>query len=98
MFIPAIIYYIIFKYGPMYGVQLAFKDYKFRLGITGSPWIGFQNFTDLLSMYSFKEVFFNTIIISTYKLLFGFPAPIVLALLLNEIRHKYFKKTIQTVS
>jgi len=98
LFIPAIIYYIIFKYGPMYGIQLAFKDYKFRLGITGSEWVGLQNFADLLQMQSFKEVFFNTIIISGYKLVFGFPAPIILALLLNEVRHKYFKKTIQTIS
>lgn len=98
LFIPAIIYYGIFKYGPMYGIQLAFKDYKFRLGITGSEWVGLQNFIELLHMESFSEVFFNTIIISTYKLVFGFPAPIILALLLNEVRHKYFKKTVQTIS
>lgn len=98
LLIPAILYYGIFKYGPMYGILLAFKDYSFRLGITGSKWVGLQNFADLLQMESFSEVFFNTIIISTYKLIFGFPAPIILALLMNEIRNKYFKKTVQTIS
>lgn len=98
LIIPAFIYYIIFKYGPMYGIQIAFKDYKFRLGIAGSEWVGLQNFIDLLHMQSFSEVFFNTIIISVYKLVFGFPAPIILALLLNEVRHKYFKKAVQTIS
>lgn len=98
LFLPAIIYYIIFHYVPIYGVQIAFKSYKFKLGIYGSPWIGFQNFKDLFAVESFWEVFRNTIVISFYKLIFGFPAPIIFALLLNEIRHSKFKKVVQTIS
>lgn len=98
MFIPAIIYYIVFHYIPMYGIQIAFKDYKFSLGIWGSQWIGFQNFKALFNVGSFWEVFRNTIVISFCKLLIGFPAPIIFALLLNEVRHTRFKKVVQTVS
>jgi len=98
LFIPAILYYGLFKYGPMYGIQIAFRDYKFRLGISGSEWVGLAIFKDLLQMPSFGEVFMNTIIISGLKLIFGFPAPIILALLLNEINHQSFKKTVQTIS
>lgn len=98
LMIPGLIYYLVFKYGPLYGIQLAFKKYNFRAGIRGSEWVGLDNFRSLLRMESFAEVFRNTIIISTYKLLFGFPAPIILALLLNEIRNNRFKKTVQTIS
>jgi putative aldouronate transport system permease protein len=82
----------------MYGVQIAFKNFIFRLGIIKSPWIGLTNFKQLFAMGSFREVFRNTIIISTLKLLFGFPAPIIFAILLNEIAGLRFKKIIQTVS
>ncbi|MEG2701546.1 MAG: ABC transporter permease subunit [Clostridia bacterium] len=98
LFIPAIIFYILFKYLPILGVQIAFKKYMFRLGIWGSPWVGFDNFTKLFQMASFWEVLRNTFIISGLKLLIGFPAPIILALLLNEIRGVRFKRTVQTIS
>ncbi|MEF2245674.1 ABC transporter permease [Paenibacillus sp. IITD108] len=98
LFIPAIIYYVIFHYVPMYGLLIAFKNYKFSLGIWGSSWAGLEHFRDLFALGSFWEVFRNTLIISTYKLIFGFPAPIILALLLNEVRKLFFKRVVQTIS
>jgi len=98
LLLPAVVYFLIFCYGPMPGIIMAFKNYSFRLGILKSPWIGFANFKLLFSMKSFGEVFGNTLIISLYKILAGFPAPIIFALLLNEVRQERFKKTIQTIS
>ncbi|MDL2232580.1 ABC transporter permease subunit [Ruminococcaceae bacterium OttesenSCG-928-L11] len=98
LFLPALVYYVIFHYAPLYGVQIAFKDYIFRLGINDSPWIGLENFRMLFAMKSFREVFSNTLIISFYKLLFNFPAPILFAILLSEIRFPRFKKAVQTIS
>jgi len=98
LFLPALVYYVIFCYGPMYGVQIAFKDYNFALGITGSEWIGLTHFRRLFGLNKFWQVFSNTIIISSLKLVFGFPAPIFLALLFNEIRMRRFKKVVQTIS
>lgn len=98
LFIPAVVYYIVFHYVPIYGILIAFKDYKFSQGIWGSKWVGFDHFKDLFELGSFWEVFRNTFIISTYKLIFGFPAPILLALLLNEVRVIVFKRFVQTVS
>jgi len=98
LFIPAVIYYGIFHYGPLYGIQIAFKNFIARDGIWKSPWVGLENFRMLFSMGSFKEVFRNTLIISSYKLVFGFPAPILFAILLNEIRGLRFKKAVQTIS
>lgn len=98
MFIPVIIYYIVFHYVPIYGVLLAFKDYRFKLGIMGSKWVGLEHFKFIFSTASFWEVFKNTLIISLYKLMVSFPAPILFALLLNEIGNKYFKRIIQTIS
>lgn len=82
----------------MYGVIIAFKDYKIRKGFSGSPWVGFENFRVLVNGLSFWQVFRNTLIISLYKLIFGFPAPIFLALLLNEVRRARPKKLVQTIS
>lgn len=98
LFLPAIVYFIIFKYYPMYGTIIAFKDYKFKLGILGSPWIGFANFEEILTGKQFWVVFFNTLRISVLKLAIGFPAPIIFALLLNEINNTRLKKSVQTVS
>jgi putative aldouronate transport system permease protein len=98
LFIPAIVYYIVFHYVPLYGIQIAFKDYIFTKGIWGSKWVGFEYFKELLTLGSFWEVFRNTIIISFYKFVIGFPAPIIFAILLNEIRLIRFKKFVQTVS
>jgi len=98
LFIPAIVYYVVFHYIPIYGILIAFKDYRFKLGIWGSPWVGFEHFRDLFGLPSFWEVFRNTIVISLYKLVFSFPAPIVLALMLNEVMHMFFKRFVQTIS
>lgn len=98
LFLPVALYYIIFHYIPIYGVIIAFKKYNFIDGILGSPWIGVENFTDMFRGASFLKVFRNTIVISSYKLLFGFPAPIMLALLFNEIKNAAFKKVAQTIS
>jgi putative aldouronate transport system permease protein len=98
LFLPGLVYYAVFCYAPMYGVQIAFKNFIFRLGIMKSPWVGLENFRLLFSMGSFREVFRNTLIISSLKLIFGFPAPIIFALLLNEMRALRFKKAVQTIS
>lgn len=96
--LPAVIWFLIFAYYPMYGVILAFKDFKYNLGILGSPWVGFRYFKAFLSDSSFFEVIRNTLSISVLKLVCGFPAPIILALMLNEVIHNKFKRVIQTVS
>ncbi len=98
LFLPGIIYYLVFHYAPMYGVIIAFKDYKFSRGIIGSPWVGWEHFNRMFHAESFLFAFRNTFLISIYKLVFGFPAPIVLALLLNEVVHERYRKTIQTIS
>ena len=98
MMTPLILYFTIFHYGPMWGILLAFKDYYPLKGFHGSAWVGFKHFDQLLSGLYFWPVFFNTLTISTLKLLFGFPAPIILALLLNEVHHEKFKRTIQTIT
>ncbi|PYI55794.1 ABC transporter permease [Paenibacillus flagellatus] len=98
MLLPCLLYFIVFKYLPMYGVIIAFKDYRLLDGIFGSDWNGLQNFRDLFTGRGFTRAFRNTIILSTYKLIFGFPAPIILALLLNELRVLVFKKVVQTLS
>lgn len=98
MFIPAIVYYIVFHYAPMYGVIIAFKDYKILKGIMASQWVGLKYFKMAMSTPDFWAVFKNTLIISGYKLIFGFPAPIILALLFNEVRNLRFKKAIQSIT
>ena len=98
MFIPVILYFVIFCYVPMYGVIISFQDYYPRLGITGSEWVGFKPFEKLFTGRYFFPVLRNTLIISIGKLLFGFPAPIILCLLLNEVRSLKFKKVVQTIS
>lgn len=98
LFMPALIYYVVFHYAPLYGLQLAFKEYNFMGGIWGSKWIGFEIFKELFALNSFWEVFRNTLIISFYKLIFGFPAPVILAILLNEVRLVIFKRFFQTIS
>lgn len=98
MLIPVLIFYIVFHYGPMYGIVIAFKDFYPLRGILESPWVGLKHFREVFGGLFFWDVFRNTVIISTYKLIFGFPAPIILALLINEIRRMGFKKTIQTIT
>lgn len=98
LMLPEILYFFIFKYIPMYGLVIAFKDYNFFDGILKSPWAGFAVFKELFATGSFWEVFRNTIIISGLQFIFGFPAPIIFALLLNEILEIKPKKVFQTVS
>ncbi|MEZ0536444.1 ABC transporter permease [Caldicellulosiruptoraceae bacterium PP1] len=98
MAIPGVIWMIIFCYIPMYGLIIAFKEYDIALGINKSPWIGFMNFTEFFSDERFWLIMKNTIGISFWKLLIGFPLPILFAILLNELRSVGFKKTVQTVS
>lgn len=98
LLLPAILYFAIFAYGPLYGLQIAFKDYVFFDGIWGSKWVGLEHFRYLWQLESFWEVFRNTIIISFYKFIFGFPAPIIFAILLNELKNLIFKRVVQTIS
>ena len=98
MLLPVIIYYLVFHYASMYGAVIAFKDYSFMKGIIGSPWVGLANFRRMFMSDSFFEVFRNTLVISLYKLITGFPAPILFAILLNELNGGRFKKTVQTIS
>jgi len=98
MLFPVVLFYIIYHYFPMYGLLNAFKNYKPMLGIMGSPWVGFTNFMDFFSSFYFWRIIRNTVILSFYNLLFCFPAPIVLALLLNEVRKRSFKRVVQTIS
>ncbi|MBB6635040.1 putative aldouronate transport system permease protein [Cohnella thailandensis] len=92
-----IVYFVLFKYVPMYGTAIAFQDYNLFKGISGSEWVGFENFTQLFAMSQFYQVVRNTLLLNLLDLLFSFPAPILLALLLNELRVVWFKKTAQTL-
>ncbi|MEL6426041.1 MAG: ABC transporter permease subunit, partial [Pseudomonadota bacterium] len=87
----------LFLYKPMYGLQIAFKDYSIFRGIAGSPWIGFEHFETLFNNAQFIRAVKNTVIISFYSLVFGFPVPILLALMFNEVLNKTYKKTSQTI-
>ncbi|MBS6643758.1 MAG: sugar ABC transporter permease [Clostridiaceae bacterium] len=96
--IPVLLFYILFHYKPMYGAIIAFKDYTPALGVEKSPWVGLENFTRFFNSVYFVRLIKNTILLSFYNLLFGFPAPIILALLLNEVRGKRFKSLTQTIT
>lgn len=97
LLLPGLIYLFLFHYLPMAGLVVAFQDYKVFLGISKSPFVGFSNFSYLLSSKQFMSAVKNTFIISGYKILFGFPAPIIIALLINEIRVRFLQRTIQTI-
>jgi putative aldouronate transport system permease protein len=96
MAVPVILYYVIFHYMPMYGAQIAFKEFDISKGIWGSPWVGFKHFIDFVQGMYFWRLMRNTFLISFYQLIFSFPMPIVLALLLNELRNERFKRFVQT--
>ena len=98
MCLPAVIYFLIFAYKPMYGIIIAFKNYGMRKGIMGSPWIGFGNFERLFSSYWFPIILKNTLTLSGLTLILGFPIPILLALILNEVQNSRFRKGFQTIS
>ena len=98
MIFPILVYFFIFSYLPMVGIVISFQDFSPALGILKSPFIGLKNFTDFFSSYYIGRLIRNTILISVMTLIFSFPCPIILALLLNELRGKRFKKTVQTIS
>src|SRR6266700_453497 len=90
MLLPGLLYFAIFRYGPLYEAQIAFKDFQPLLGVEASPWIGFQNFQTFFKSYYFSQLIINTLVISVAKLIFGIPPAIILALALSEVR--YFPK------
>lgn len=98
LILPVILYFIVFKYVPMYGIMIAFKDYIAVDGIFGSPWVGFEHFERFFESFYFERLLLNTLLIGLYELAVGFPVPIILALLINEVRNKYFKSFIQTIT
>ncbi len=98
MTLPAVVYIFLFAYKPMYGVIIAFKDYSLRKGILGSEWVGFDNFERFFNSYWFPIILKNTITISVLSLILSFPIPIILALMVNEIKKERVKRLFQTVS
>jgi len=93
---PAILYYFLFDYLPMYGVQIAFKDFKAVLGVAGSEWVGLKHFKTFFNAYYFKRLLTNTIVLNIYSLLWSFPIPIIIAIMLNYVRKEKLKRFIQT--
>ncbi|MCK9252046.1 MAG: ABC transporter permease subunit [Clostridiales bacterium] len=98
LILPALLFYILFCYKPMAGAVIAFKDYIPAKGIWGSPWAGLKHFEAFFGSYYFQRLLLNTVVISLVSLVIGFPAPIVFALLLNEVRNMKFKRTVQTIT
>lgn len=98
LLVPVVLFFLIFHYFPMYGVQLAFKDFAIRKGISGSSWVGLKHFRVLFRSMIFWQSVRNTLLISLYKLIFGFPASVIFALMINELRTKTFRNTVQTIS
>ena len=98
MMTPVIVYFLVFHYLPLLGAVIAFQDYRPMRGFVHSRWVGLRHFVSLFTSVEFFIVLRNTLIISFLKLAFGFPAPIILALLLNEVRHSLFKRSVQTIS
>jgi putative aldouronate transport system permease protein len=98
MLLPGLLYFILFHYVPIYGVVLAFKNFKIMQGIIASPWVGFEHFQKVFADPNFYRVLNNTLIISLYKIVFAFPIPIIFALLLSEITRERFKRLVQTIS
>lgn len=98
LLVPTLIYFGIFHFYPYLMMVIAFKDYSPVDGVWGSPWVGFQYFEELFSLPDFRRIVVNTILISVYKLIFAFPFPVILALLLNEVRFQLFKRSIQTIT
>ena len=98
MMIPGLVYIIMFRYMPIIGAHIAFKDYKIFKGIWGSPWCGIDNFIRIFQSANFFQIMGNTLIISLYKIIIGFPVPIILAMMLNEVSNIAFKKTVQTIA
>nr|WP_225229425.1 ABC transporter permease subunit [Paenibacillus gallinarum] len=97
MLAPGIAYFIIFKYVPMYGISMSFQDYQPYLGFFDSPWVGFKHFERFFGEPQFWMLFRNTAILALYNLIFFFPLPIMLALMLNEVRSSFYKRFVQTL-
>ncbi|GAA3401707.1 ABC transporter permease [Paenibacillus hodogayensis] len=98
LLLPVVVYFIVFEYTPMYGVLIAFKNFVATKGIWGSSWVGFAHFERFFKGFYFGRLLKNTLGISFYQLVVGFPVPIVLALCINEVRNKYFKSFVQTIT
>lgn len=98
MLLPVLAYFIIFCYMPMYGAQIAFKNFSPMKGIWESTWVGFDHFEKFLNGVYFTRLLRNTFLINVYDVIFGFPAPVILALMINEVRNRFFKSTVQTIS
>lgn len=98
MMIPGLAYFIVFRYMPIYGITLAFKEFRIVDGIAGSPWVGLKYFERLFIGRSFGQVVRNTLLLNMYRLLFGFPAPVILALIINELKNSHYQKIVQTVT
>lgn len=96
--LPLIVHHIVFNYSCMYGTLLAFKDFKYNMGIWGSPWVGLRYFSQFVHQYNFWELIINTLRMTVSSLIFGFPIPIILAILINEVRMEKTKKVIQTLT
>ena len=96
--LPVVVYFLVFAYYPMYGVIIAFKEYRVAQGIWGSPWVGLDHFVRFFQSLFFSRLIANTFLISLYSLLWGFPIPIIFALILNEFRDGVFKRSVQTIS
>lgn len=97
MLLPGIAYFLVFKYVPMWGVVIAFQDYQPFIGVLNSPWVGLKHFERLFADPLFLMLFRNTFLLAFYNLVFFFPLPILISLLLNELRHKWYKQTVQTL-
>lgn len=97
MLLPVIVYYLVFKYYPMYGSIIAFKEFKLSKGIFNSPWVGFKYFEKLMKSKEFIQVFKNTLVISIMNLCFSFPVPIIMSLMINEVKNNKMKRMIQTI-
>ncbi|MDN4865680.1 ABC transporter permease [Priestia megaterium] len=97
LLLPALVYFVVFSYIPMYGVLIAFKDFIATEGILGSPWVGFKHFETFFHSFQFWSLIKNTLGLSTFQLIIGFPLPIMLALMLNQVRSEKYKRFVQTV-
>jgi putative aldouronate transport system permease protein len=98
LILPVLAYFLIFHYAPMYGLQIAFKDFIASKGITGSEWVGLKHFKQFFTSYYATRIIFNTLGVSVMQLIIGFPMPIILAIMINELRGSKFKKVVQTVT
>ena len=98
MLLPGIVLFGVFCYGPLFGLLIAFKEFSMSAGVLGSPWCGLENFSRLFASHNFWNALWNTLFISVLRLTFGFIAPIVLALMLNEVRIGWFRRSIQTLT